>query len=97
MTRSKRSHRDLSEERGCLPKIAWDSWADAELAACLTIDQDQEAGKPLRHTLLAYRCPYCGSWHIGHSYGPWPDEGRPIERRFKSSPRLLAQRTRLNV
>jgi hypothetical protein len=56
-------------EHRCSTKRVYSSWLDAEQAAVATIDDIQTGLLPSlnKHgSLMAYRCDYCGQFHIGH-------------------------------
>ena len=59
---------DYTEASACTGKIAHTEWSDAEAAVQRIVAENIDAGTP-KHSngLGAYRCPFCGSWHVGHS------------------------------
>lgn len=64
-----RGQRDLSEDRACLGKIWHRTWAEAEAEVQRIIAGNIATGRT-SFGLGAYRCEYCGNWHVGHGRGP---------------------------
>lgn len=66
-----RNDRDRSEERACGNKIKHETWRDAEEHVRGIIEHNIEREREHRSSRLhAYRCDYCGFWHVGHGRGP---------------------------
>ena len=77
-----RNERDRSEERACGKKVPHTSWADAEEHVQEIIAFNVDRGRAERSSRLhAYRCDFCGFWHVGHGRGPEREfwVSRPVE------------------
>lgn len=75
----------------CPEKIAHADWVSAEAHCQEVIDRDIREGRYMGSgPLLAYRCPRCALWHVGHArlYHPayqkrWAIGGKPRRKRWK--------------
>lgn len=66
-----KADRDRSEARSCGNKQRHATWAEAEEHALGIIEFNIERNRAQRSSRLhAYRCEYCGFWHVGHGRGP---------------------------
>lgn len=67
----RRTKRDYSEASTCAGKVRHEEWASAEAAVQRIVHENIAAGTPAKSNgLSTYRCPYCWSWHVGHSRVP---------------------------